>query len=349
MSTPQQVINTGESPNDGTGEPLRDAFTAVNNNFANIWAAGPVNTNVVISNNVVSTNELNLDIEIAGNGIGNITLASTTLPKIAGVYDLGSSTLPFDEIHAQYFYGNGAFLTGISGGAGNGQAIVNGLSNVVIPAANSNITVGINGVSNVAVFSTTALTVKSNIIPSVNNNYNLGSATNRWQDLYLGGNTIYLGNAEISANSIAVTFGNISRVVASAYFFANGVPIGSGAQGISGSQGTSGAQGTSGSAVAQGATGSQGGVGPQGISGTAVAQGATGSQGVQGTDGAQGTEGPQGIIGAQGTIGIQGFTGIQGVQGTQGTDGAQGVQGTQGIVGIQGIEGAQGVQGVDGT
>ena len=66
----QQIINTGAVANDGTGESLRDAFTAVNNNFANVWAAGPVDTNVVIVNNEVTTNQTNLDLKIAGNEIG---------------------------------------------------------------------------------------------------------------------------------------------------------------------------------------------------------------------------------------------------------------------------------------
>lgn len=35
-----EVINIGTSPNDGSGDPLRTAFTKVNNNFANLWATG---------------------------------------------------------------------------------------------------------------------------------------------------------------------------------------------------------------------------------------------------------------------------------------------------------------------
>ena len=45
----QQIINTGNTANDGTGESLRNAFTAVNENFSEIYAAGPVDSNVVIS------------------------------------------------------------------------------------------------------------------------------------------------------------------------------------------------------------------------------------------------------------------------------------------------------------
>jgi len=120
MSEPQQIINVGEVANDGTGESLRDAFNAVNNNFANVWAAGPVNSQVVISNNRISTNETNLDLVLAGNGIGTVTVASTTVPSIDAVYDLGQANRRFDEVHAVYYYGNGAYLTGINANGGSG-------------------------------------------------------------------------------------------------------------------------------------------------------------------------------------------------------------------------------------
>ena len=123
MSEPQQIINVGEVANDGTGESLRDAFNAVNNNFANVWAAGPVDSQVVISNNRVSTNETNLDLILAGNGVGNVTVASTTVPSIDAVYDLGRANRRFDEVHAVYYYGNGAYLTGITGNGGGGPNV----------------------------------------------------------------------------------------------------------------------------------------------------------------------------------------------------------------------------------
>jgi len=115
MSEPQQLINVGQVANDGTGESLRDAFNAVNNNFANVWAAGPVDSQVVISNNRISTNETNLDLVLAGNGVGNVVLSSTTVPSIDSVYDIGSPVRYFDTTYSRYYYGNGAFLTGISG------------------------------------------------------------------------------------------------------------------------------------------------------------------------------------------------------------------------------------------
>lgn len=35
-----QIINIGAAPNDGEGDPLRTAFSKVNNNFANLWSTG---------------------------------------------------------------------------------------------------------------------------------------------------------------------------------------------------------------------------------------------------------------------------------------------------------------------
>jgi len=109
----QQIIDVGANANDGTGEPLRQAFTAVNDNFTQIWAAGPVGTNVKISGNIVTTTVTNLGLTLAGNGIGNIQANSTIVPGTSGVYDLGAPDRTFQYIYGDYFVGNGALLTGI--------------------------------------------------------------------------------------------------------------------------------------------------------------------------------------------------------------------------------------------
>lgn len=117
----QQIIDIGANANDGTGEPLRQAFQAVNDNFSNIWAAGPVDSQVIISNNVVSTNVTNLDLILAGNGIGNVTVESTLIPGIDSVYNLGSPSNYFDTAYSRYYYGNGAYLTGVNRGGSGGN------------------------------------------------------------------------------------------------------------------------------------------------------------------------------------------------------------------------------------
>jgi len=116
-ATPQQIINIGEAPNDGTGEPLRTAFAEVNNNFANVWAAGPVNTNVVIANSRVSTGVLDQDLELAGNGLANVVVYTnmktlTVQPQTDSVYDLGNATAYYDSSYVRYRFGDSLELTG---------------------------------------------------------------------------------------------------------------------------------------------------------------------------------------------------------------------------------------------
>jgi hypothetical protein len=155
----QQIIDIGANANDGTGEPLRNAFNAVNENFTEIYTAGPVGSNIQIANNTITTTTTNTNIVLKPNGIGVIQANAAIIPGVDNVYDIGSSALRFDTVYAGYYYGNGAFLTGISGGSGNGQAIVNGTSNVAITTANGNVTIGINGFGNVVTVSQTSLFV----------------------------------------------------------------------------------------------------------------------------------------------------------------------------------------------
>ena len=242
MSEPQQIINVGQVANDGTGESLRDAFSAVNNNFANVWTAGPVNSQVVISNNKITTNVTNLDLVLAGNGVGNVTLSSTTVPSIDSVYDLGSPTRYFDSLYARYlvsnsasvngnitstgnvtgqfFFGNGYFLTGIAGGASN---------------------INLNN-------------VQSNILPA-SNVFSLGNVGNQWNTAWIA-NTLYLksipltisggnlvvNNATVVTNGGSPTFTSVSvsgNTVTTAlytdnYYYANGAPFPQGANSIPG-------------------------------------------------------------------------------------------------------------------
>jgi hypothetical protein len=109
----QQIIDVGAAANDGTGEPLRQAFTAVNDNFTEIWTAGPVGSQVKISGNVITTTVTNLGLTLAGNGIGNIQANSTIVPGTAGVYDIGAPDRTFQYIYGDYLVGNGALITGI--------------------------------------------------------------------------------------------------------------------------------------------------------------------------------------------------------------------------------------------
>lgn len=216
----QYTIDIGAVPDDGQGDPLRTAFNFTNLNFDQIFASGPVLSNVAIANNTIRTINSNGDLILAPNGIGKIQVKNSLLPSFDNVYDLGSPTARFNSIYTgsgglnipnltvpgnvtanniigntsvisggnitsgdtvsavtlsassatiygtiatidinatgnitgNYFFGNGAFLTGLITSVSN---ISNGNSNIVISTAGANITFGVTGNSNVVVFANT--------------------------------------------------------------------------------------------------------------------------------------------------------------------------------------------------
>lgn len=68
---PQQVINIGSSPNDGTGDPLRTAFDKCNDNFTELYSGGGGGSGSVSSVSVV-----------AANGVSGVVANPTTTPAI---------------------------------------------------------------------------------------------------------------------------------------------------------------------------------------------------------------------------------------------------------------------------
>lgn len=72
----KQTINIGTSANDGTGDPLRTAFDKTNDNFDELYLAGPAGTNIGISSNTISSTNTNGDITLDPNGTGDVTINS---------------------------------------------------------------------------------------------------------------------------------------------------------------------------------------------------------------------------------------------------------------------------------
>ena len=227
----QQIINTGAA-NDGTGESLRNAFNAVNENFTQIWAYGPVDTQVVISGNRVSTNQTNLDIVLAGNGVGNVAVASTVVPTVDSVYDLGSPNRYFDTTYSRYFYGNGRFLTGINTGGGSGGGNVTfGLAPPAGPGVGDIWIESDTGVqylyfndgtssqwaemeaylsfssANASGGNINLTDIQSNVLPSVSNTYQLGTVGQQWKTLYISGSTISIANTALAVTSGVLSVG----------------------------------------------------------------------------------------------------------------------------------------------
>ena len=101
-------INTGTSPNDGTGDNIRESFTKVDNNFSNIsqFLSGTsvdfLNSNIAFNLKADSITVANLTI---GNVVSqstftsNINMAANIVPTVNGLYDLGSPSNRFRTVY----------------------------------------------------------------------------------------------------------------------------------------------------------------------------------------------------------------------------------------------------------
>ena len=153
----------------------------------------------------------------------------------------------------------------------------------------------------------------SHLIPGVDEQYDIGSSQLKWRDLYLSGNTIYLGNTRLQTNGSIINFINSNletKVIASIDDIPTNQSFIQNALADSNFVST--------------LTGPQGAAGPQGVQGPIGPQGQTGLNGADGVDGAQGPQGPAGSSGPTGPTGPQGPAGPTGATGPQGQQGPAG-------------------------
>jgi len=174
----QIIIDIGSAPDDNLGTPLRQAFADINEMFSQVYFSGPVDSNVRIANNTITTTVINSNLILSPSGIGKIQANNSIIPSIDDVYDLGSPTQRFNSLYigsggfnltgninvdgnviatgnviGEYFIGNGALLTGI-----DTSRIANGTTNVQA-YQNGNVSITVSGISNVAVFSSNLLQI----------------------------------------------------------------------------------------------------------------------------------------------------------------------------------------------
>ena len=75
-----QSVGIGSSANDGTGDPLRTAFTKINENFTEVYALLGQDTDgqkgIDISGSTIASTETNADIIIDPNGTGLVEIGA---------------------------------------------------------------------------------------------------------------------------------------------------------------------------------------------------------------------------------------------------------------------------------
>lgn len=209
--------------------------------------------NGVIYTYVAATGVWSVTTNTGANVSANNITSAATVTVGTDLEVFGSATVA-GNITGDYILGNGALLTGVITSVTN---INDGTSNVAVNGTDGNVTVGVDGVGNIAVFTTTGITVTGNIVPAANVTYSLGSESAQWKDLWVSNNTVYINSVPITVigntlqvagqdvlsndSNIAVdTTGNITAgnliaganvIITNGVYYANGAPYSSGSGG----------------------------------------------------------------------------------------------------------------------
>jgi hypothetical protein len=135
----QLVINVGAAPNDGLGDPIRTAYQKCNTNFSELYSRQQTTPPATL-------------VGAPGDSPGMYAYSSSYFYYCFAEYD-GSSVI----------WGQTADLGNVSV-----PQILNGTSNVRISSANANVTVSVDGNTNIAVFSTSGANIKGNLTANAN-------------------------------------------------------------------------------------------------------------------------------------------------------------------------------------
>jgi hypothetical protein len=199
------------------GENLNTAFTKINTNFDQLWAAGPVNSNVRIADNTIYTLNTNGNLILNPNGIGNVIANAHVIPDTTLIRNLGSPDYVWNELYVNYLSVNSLVP-----------------SQITIPVANLHILGGTNhnflqtdGEGNLSWANPVAAAGGNNTQIQFNNNtvldgsdtftFNSNTSTVTIQNVTTTGvaNLNYVGNVQIAGGSSGYVlqtdgFGNLS-------------------------------------------------------------------------------------------------------------------------------------------
>ena len=159
-------------------------------NSSNTWADSTTFTQVdyvtKVGHNLADPTDLADVVLDAGDGINPATYYGDVIDKTANNFVVL-------DISTRNFWGNtnGTHFGEVYDPSGSTLIIEN---TIPTPTVHADLDGNILG----------SATVAGNLTPTANVTYNLGSETKRWNDLYLSGNTIYLGSLQLSESSNAL-------------------------------------------------------------------------------------------------------------------------------------------------
>lgn len=224
----QQIINLGATPNDGTGDPLRTAFTKINSNFTEIYG-NVASSSYKFTNNTMSTTAGNIEIDsFSGNTNVNDTLNVIGSARVTGdltvngslnatvsgalaattLSSSGAATLNSLAVTTTSSLGSSATVSNLS--------VLNTLTALILNSTNANITGGnLTGVT-IAASTVSGLTVDG--IGAINGLYLNNAVIGNTNPNVATFTKMTTSNAQITGGSItgvALTIGSL-----------NGAPVG---------------------------------------------------------------------------------------------------------------------------
>lgn len=205
-----EVIYTGTIPNDGTGDPLRTAFTKINTNFDNVYTNPLVSGNVSVGNSSVNSYVNSTTLFLGNNSVNNISNSvSTTVSDYQGFTFSNSTTLLVSaNIHSVLAVGNSSLntsVTPVSVIVGN-NVVNSSLTQISITTTNTTGTVAINPQS---------VTVYANAASFV-------SIGNSSVNTYINSNSIVVKNITSNGNAVFTGTVNVSTFYAVSNVFTIG-------------------------------------------------------------------------------------------------------------------------------
>ena len=158
----QQIISTVPP-----GEPLNQAFNQINVNFDQLFAAGPVLSNIQITDNTIRTLDTNGNLVLAPNGIGNVVSNVSIIPNTANIRNLGSPTARWSTVYTQYL--------DISGNITFANVTLTGNLRAQNITANANLNAAIVNTSNIVGNAITITATTGNIVFDTVGNIDVGN------------------------------------------------------------------------------------------------------------------------------------------------------------------------------
>tara|TARA_B110000483_G_scaffold131570_1_gene157441 strand:+ start:317 stop:1015 length:699 start_codon:yes stop_codon:yes gene_type:complete len=166
----KQAINIGSSANDGAGDPLRTAFTKINENFVEVYTelGGSSLSNISFTGNTIGTDDTNGNILLSPNGTGAIVIDTSKNLQFTSHTD--NAILKFDAS------GNVA----ISSIVDNGTTVVMG--DITVNGTTSTLTTTTNDINLVP--GGGEVNVTGHILSDTTNTKDLGTSANAWRSIF---------------------------------------------------------------------------------------------------------------------------------------------------------------------